>query len=257
MKKLLILQFRKFPEHIENEIGAYTRAFQSLPVTLIFKNVFHDSLDWSSPADICADADAVILGGSGDLYFDGGLGSGDDAIMRSRHFAQMHLPLFAYLKMNKIPTLGICFGHQMLAFVQGVQILNDAQQAKVGSHEVVLTKEGRNDPLFKGIPSQFTAQYGHRDSLSTLPEGAVLLAYGEQCFYSALTFGFNQYSLQFHPELTEKDMRTRSAADPTYLPPGSDEKMAIRDSHHATKIFHNFVFSIMYAGATDQYSEQR
>lgn len=253
MKKLLVLQFRKFPQNIEKEIKVYTRAFQTLPVTITFKNVFHDQLDWNYPERICKDADGVILGGSGDLYFDGGLEDNDEAVLMSQNFAQLQLPLFAYLKKREIPTLGICFGHQILAYTQGIQVHNDALQAKLGSHEVVLTEEGRHDPLFQGIPSQFTAQYGHRDSLSALPEGAVLLAFGEQCLYSAVRYAQHQYSLQFHPELTEEDMRLQYVTNKSHLLPRSDTEIVIRDSHHALKIFHNFVFLIMGADAVDQF----
>lgn len=256
MKKILILQFRKISSSIESEIGVYTRAFRALPVSLEFKNIFNDPIDWENPESICKDADAVMLGGSGDLFFDGGLEQSDEAVLKSCELAQCHAPLLSYLAEHHIPTLGICFGHQILAYARGVQVLNDREQAKVGSHEVVLTEEGRNDPLFQGMQPQFTVQYGHQDSLSTLPEGAVLLAYGEQCQYSALRHGLNRYSVQFHPELTEEDMRMRCIANPDYLPQGSSVETAIRDSHHSEQIFHNFVFRIMHADDVAQCIEE-
>lgn len=256
MKKILILQFRKNPENIANEIDVYTQAFQRLPVSLVFKNVFNDPIDWGNPESICGGADAVILGGSGDLFFDGGLEECNEAVTKSCSLAKLHAPLFSYLEKKHIPTLGICFGHQILAYANGVQILNDKQQAKVGSHEIVLTEEGRNDPLFSNMQQQFTVQYGHRDSLSTLPEGATLLAYGEQCHYSALRFCFNRYSLQFHPELTADYMRKRYIADPSYLPKGSTVETAIRDSRHSEQIFHNFVYKIMHADEVEQFIDE-
>lgn len=250
------MQFRKNPADIQKEIEIYTRDFAPLPVTLSFKNIFYDSIDWSNPKSICEDADALIFGGSGDLFFDGGLCHDDQAIVSSCTYAKLHEPLFKYLFAHHIPTLGICFGHQMLAYTHGVQVRNDTEQAKTGSHEVVLTEEGRMDPLFAGIPSQFTAQYGHRDSISSLPDGAVLLAYGEQCRYSAVRLGPKRYSLQFHPELIADDMRRRCADNPTYLPPGTDINTAIRESDDASKVLHNFVFNIMHAGATEEFIEE-
>jgi GMP synthase-like glutamine amidotransferase len=255
MKKILILQFRKNPENVKSEQGVYERAFQSLPVSLVFKNVFYDVLAWESPVSICEGADAVILGGSGDLFFDGGLNATHEAVTCSCDFAHLHKPLFAYIQERNIPLLGICFGHQLIAHMHGVRVRNDQKQAKVGSHEVVLTEEGRNDPLFEGVPSQFTAQYGHKDSLSVLPERAVLLACGEQCAYSALRLGTHCYSLQFHPELIADDMRKRYADNPSYLPPGSNVSTAIRESPHASKILHNFVFNIMHAGDSESFVE--
>ncbi len=246
MKNILILQFRKHPEQIADEVGAYTRAFGHLPVTLTFKNTFHDVLDWENPAALCAGADAVILGGSGDLFFDGGLDAAHEAVECSCNFARMHAPLFEHIVATGMPLLGICFGHQILAHAAGVRVHNDTIQAKVGSHEIVLTEEGRNDPLFAGLPSSFTVQYGHKDSLSALPSRATLLAFGEQCRYSALRLGSKRYSLQFHPELTAEDLRSRCAKNPAYLPQGSTMENAIRESPHASHMLDNFVHHIMY-----------
>ncbi len=246
MKNILILQFRKHPEKIADEVGVYTRSFQHLPVTLTFKNTFHDVLDWENPAVLCAGADAVILGGSGDLFFDGGLDATHEAVECSCNFARMHAPLFEYIVATGMPLLGICFGHQILAHAAGVRVHNDAIQAKVGSHEIVLTEEGREDPLFAGLPSSFTVQYGHKDSLSALPSRATLLAFGEQCRYSALRLGPKRYSLQFHPELTAEDLRSRCVKNPAYLPQGSTMENAIRESPHASHMLDNFVHHIMY-----------
>lgn len=245
MKKIRILQFRKTTTCIRNEVGVYTRAFQSLPITLDFLQVFHENIDWKDPKKICADADGILLGGSSDLFFDGGLNTTDDPVILSRYLADLLEPLFTHIATHHIPTLGICFGHQILAHVRGVRILNDTMQAKMGSHEVILTEEGRRDPLFRNIPSQFTAQYGHKDSLSILPEGATLLAYGEQCHYSALRLARNIYSLQFHPELSADDIRNRNVADPKYLPSDDIVQSMTRESPHSTRILHNFIFEII------------
>ncbi|QQR65145.1 type 1 glutamine amidotransferase [Candidatus Kaiserbacteria bacterium] len=246
MKNILILQFRKHTEHIVDEVRIYTRAFQHLPVTLTFRSAFHDGLDLKSPDLLCVEVDAIILGGSGDLFFDGGLDAAHEAVACSCNFARTHAPLFDYITQTNMPLLGICFGHQIFAHFAGVRVHNDLSQAKMGSHTIMLTDEGRNDPLFAGLPPSFAVQYGHKDSLSEMPLHATLLASGKQCKYSALRLGPKRYSLQFHPELTGEDIRSRCAKNPAYLPKGSTVENAICESPHASHILDNFVYLIMY-----------
>ena len=77
----------------------------------------------------------------------------------------------------------------------------DETQSKSGSHEVHLTEEGSSDKLFKTLPKSFVAQYWHKDSVTNLPEGAMILATRPSCRFSALRYGDNVYTTQFHPEV--------------------------------------------------------
>ena len=49
-------------------------------------------------------------------------------------------------------------------------------RAEVGTHEVVLTPAGREDPVFAHLRSSFKAQMGHEDLVETLPPHTTLLA---------------------------------------------------------------------------------
>jgi GMP synthase (glutamine-hydrolysing) len=64
-----------------------------------------------------------------------------------------------------------------------------------------LTDEGRQDPLFDGLPDTFDVFLGHKEAVSRLPEGAVRLAFSATCPVQAFRLGSNVYATQFHPEL--------------------------------------------------------
>lgn len=240
MKKILVIQFRTNPETLASEADSYTKSIGSR-CELVFKNALTDNLDWSNPVSILEDACGLILGGSGEFDFDGGRSHNDEKRVASHQVTSDMAPFLEYIKQRDFPTLGICFGHQLIGTSEGVCVSNDKKQAKVGSHFVVLSEEGQRDILFTGVPLSFTAQYGHKDSLSELPKDARLLAYGASCTYSALRFGKNRYTLQFHPELEAEDLVAKLNAHPDYLPPEQKIEDLVRPSPDASKILRNFV----------------
>lgn len=244
MKKIIVIQFRTSEKTLLEEEEAFRGKLNHIEVELIFKNAFLDELAWEKPETILEDAHAVVLGGSGDFDFDGGRDENDEKLKMSHALVQKMSPFLEYLEANDFPTLAVCFGHQIFGKFAGVAIVNDKAQAKVGSHKVSLTEEGKKDDLFKDLPTEFVAQYGHKDSLSMLPKNAILLANGDQCLHSALRFGRRRYSVQFHPELDIKDVLQKFASHPDYLPNGLTPEKLILESPYATQILINFVNNV-------------
>lgn len=240
MTSLLLIQSRKRPEMVEGEQGEYQRALESTDVSLSAASVFDASLPWNDPRALLSGYDGVILGGSGEYDFDGGRPEDDDVRAGSKEIVSRLRPLLDYVFENDIPLLGVCFGHQIVSEYLGVAVVHDTDQKKVGSHEVQLTAEGKADPLFAGLPASFIGQYGHKDSLSALPPGALLLATGPSCRTSALRYKRSIYTLQFHPELTEKDVEWKLANSPGYLPQGIALEELIRPSPEASTLIPRF-----------------
>ncbi len=245
MKQILILQSRQRPEMILGEQDEYRRSLKDVDAELIFKNTLDETLPWNAPDAILDSAHGVIFGGSGEFDFDGGRGDDDPARLTAHAIRDRVKTFVEYLFSNNIPTLGICFGHQIIGELRGAKVINDTAQKKVGTHEVYLNESGVADPLFKDTLRSFVAQYGHKDSLSTLPSGAVVLASADNCNFSALRYSEKIYTVQFHPELSAEDMIQKLANSPGYLPEGVAPESIIRPSREASAILLRFVDRIV------------
>jgi GMP synthase (glutamine-hydrolysing) len=106
------------------------------------------------------------------------------------------------------PFLGACYGIGVLGTHQG-GVVDRSHPEPVGPLSVTLTDEGVADPLFAGVPRAFAAYGGHKEGMTTLPEGAVLLAESAACPVQAFRVGRNVYATQFHPELDLAGICTR------------------------------------------------
>ncbi len=92
------------------------------------------------------------------------------------------------------PTLGVCFGHQLLAFAHGGVVRPGRPEYGVVDVEVV-----QDDPLLAGLGDPFAAFEAHFDHVVQVPAGARVLARTDRAV-QALAFGDRVRSVQFHPE---------------------------------------------------------
>lgn len=238
--KILCIQFRNSVPSlvqeqfcIKREVGTYA--------DIDFVSAIIDPIDWSDVDTIMSGYHGVILGGSGDYYFDGERLESDPARKASYEFLEKLRPLFTYLFDNDIPTLGICYGHQLLGAFAGARVQCDKQQKKTCSHEIKLMVDKNDYFLFSDLPESFHAHYGHQDSLDRVPEGAILLMNGgDQCKVSALKYKNNIYTTQFHPELTFEDMVDRMRNSSGYLPEGVIAEEIFSTDPHSNTILRNF-----------------
>jgi len=98
------------------------------------------------------------------------------------------------------PFLGACYGIGVLGGLDG-GVVDRTYGEPIGALPVTLSPDGRADPLFGVLPAEFAAYLGHKEAVSVLPRGAVLLASTETCPVHAFRLGRNVYATQFHPEL--------------------------------------------------------
>ena len=238
--KILGIQFRVKPDAVSHEQACLQRE-AGVYADIEFVSALDTSVDWNEPSKMMGEYQGVILGGSGDFDFDGGRLSDDPARAVSYTLLEKLRPLFSYLFDHDIPTLGICYGHQLLGAFAGAQVRYDEGQKKICSHEVKLMVDKHDYFLFSDLPESFQAHYGHKDSLDRIPEGAVLLMNGgDQCKISALKYKNNIFTTQFHPELNFADMVTRMNNSPGYLPEGTIAAEIFKDEPHSNTILQNF-----------------
>jgi len=238
-QKILVLQSRMNAELLAREQRTYAELVPEAEWAFI--STLDERISWQDPEVVVGSMDTVIIGGSGDFDFDGGRAPDDEARRTSHRLAERLRPLVNYVMDTALPTLGICYGHQLVAEIHGVPVVHDPEQAKIGSEDVTLTEEGKRDVFLGELPETFVAQYGHKDSLSALPEGATLLATGERCRFSALRYTPAFYTFQFHPELTAADMAQRLSNLPGYMPDGAEINHVMRASPEASLLIPRFI----------------
>lgn len=94
-------------------------------------------------------------------------------------------------------VLGLCFGHQLLAQALGGEVAPNPRGREIGT---VAVERIADDPIFEGIERSFSANACHVDTVSRLPEGAVVLARSAGDPHQGLRFSPRTVGVQFHPE---------------------------------------------------------
>ncbi len=240
MVNILGIQFRTTEAAIMRERVSLERQLGS-GVVLECIDALDTNLVWAAPETILAGYAGVVLGGSGDLDFDGDRPIDDAVRQISQEILERLRPVFQYIFDHDIPTLGICYGHQILGTFAGAEVRCDANQRKTKSHEVQFLVDKHKHFLFTDLPDTFYGHYGHKDVVDRVPEGALLLLQGgEGCQVSALQYKKNIYTVQFHPELTYLEMVDRIKSSPGYLPEGVDVEEVFKDDPSSNLIVRNF-----------------
>jgi GMP synthase-like glutamine amidotransferase len=131
---------------------------------------------------------------------------------------------------RRMPFLGLCLGHQLLAAALGGEV-GPADRPEIGVLEANLTEAGRASPIFRGVPNPIRCLQWHSAEVKRLPAGAVILASSAPCRMNALSYGERAFGLQFHVEATPTTVRDWGAI-PAYaaalersLGPGALERL--------------------------------
>jgi GMP synthase (glutamine-hydrolysing) len=103
-----------------------------------------------------------------------------------------------------LPTLGICLGAQLMARSLGAKVYPGSEK-EIGWSPIELSHEGMNSPLAH-LASEYThVLHWHGDTFD-LPVGATHLASSSKYQNQAFSWGKCGLALQFHPEVTARNL---------------------------------------------------
>ncbi|MEL0310570.1 MAG: type 1 glutamine amidotransferase [Candidatus Poseidoniales archaeon] len=120
--------------------------------------------------------------------------------------------LFRAAAKSGIPTLGICFGHQLLCHSLGSKV-ERAEKFSSGIWNLELTKEGENDELLTNHTEnirEIATLFSHQDHVMSVPKNCTLLSRTSHNDITAIRVNDDlgnplpAWGIQFHPEAARK-----------------------------------------------------
>jgi GMP synthase (glutamine-hydrolysing) len=146
---------------------------------------------------------------------------------------------------REVPVLGVCFGHQILGQALGGEVRRHPRGREMSTVDVHRLAD---DPILEGLGTRFRANACHKDTVSALPPGAVVLARNEHDAHQCVRFGKRAWGVQFHPEFDREVMSG-------YIQARRDEMQAegmdvgelaerAADTPDARRILENFVAAL-------------
>ncbi|MEJ3745325.1 type 1 glutamine amidotransferase [Actinomycetes bacterium KLBMP 9797] len=129
-----------------------------------------------------------------------------------------------------VPTLAIGLGAQLLASAHGGTVERSPAGPEIGPALVGRRDAAAEDPLFRYVPLAPDVLQWHRDEITELPAGAVLLAASTRYPHQAFRLGERAWGLQFHIECDTAMIASWAATAPDLAPDDRDAVVAACDA---------------------------
>ena len=193
---ILVIQARTNPSVLKEEQEIMNQIAQMAGVTFAYANPLdmNSLTPWKNPKQLINQFGGTIWLGTSDM---------DHSLPTelNKLFLNRTMPLASRIIENDEPALGICFGHQTLALAAGGIVERSLNQAETGTTIVHIKQQ---DPLFNELPEKgFKMVFGHKDSVTKLPKGAIVIGETLRDPHSALRIGKRITTFQGHPEIMD------------------------------------------------------
>jgi GMP synthase (glutamine-hydrolysing) len=148
------------------------------------------SIDWDRATPHLFDSyDGVALSGSPDM------------MSEEKVQAKFRKEIESILD-SRVPILGVCFGHQMMAHAFGAEVVSDGRHVL----DMVETRVLAKDPLFDGLPKSLMLLESRHEVVKSLPNEFQLLASSDTSEIATMKHEKRLlYGIQFHPERYTKE----------------------------------------------------
>ncbi|MFN3528063.1 MAG: glutamine-hydrolyzing GMP synthase, partial [Candidatus Altarchaeaceae archaeon] len=101
-----------------------------------------------------------------------------------------------------IPILGICYGHQLIAYLNN-GLVEKGEKGEFGITKCKILKESL---LFSGIDNEFNVWMSHYDIVKKIPDEFEIIAETENCKIAAFENKNKKiFGVQFHPEVVHTE----------------------------------------------------
>lgn len=107
---------------------------------------------------------------------------------------------------DEVPLLAICYGHQLLAKSLGGVSGYHENGMEIGSVDINLEENAKNDEIFSKLQNSFKAHTIHSQTVIKLPKNATRLAFNNHDKNHAFRVGNCAWGVQFHPEFDKNIM---------------------------------------------------
>jgi len=145
---------------------------------------------------------------------------------------------------KNIPILGICYGHQLLAYALGGEVGNNPKGSELGTVSVFLNEDAQHDKLLKDLDNPLKVHVSHQQTVLRLPKHAKRLAVsnGDDC--QAFVVGDYVWGLQFHPEFDREitvEYIIKRRQELIFAGKNPDDLIEeCKDTHYGTQILRRF-----------------
>ncbi|WP_151081916.1 type 1 glutamine amidotransferase [Nocardioides cynanchi] len=144
------------------------------------------------PASLDGYAALVVMGGA--------MGANDDATFP---WLTAVKELIRQAAADRVPTLGICLGHQLAAVALGGEVRRNPAGRQFGLYDVGWEPAAHLDELFAPVATPRRGAHWNDDIVTRLPAGAQVMARADAGDVQAVHYAPTVWGVQWHPEVDE------------------------------------------------------